>query len=826
MEGGRPPRSPVTAQGDYQVTVIPHYSLGRQVEHKKLPTHYYFLRKTTFTGPVAGIFCRPLPTLPSDHDMSGQEAGGLSDAFTITLTDLPDDVLFHIFSSLTLRGVLRLEHLSQRFQLVISAYLSTLKTLNLYSQCITQDVFRCFDETVVEVIKPGDLQKLLCRCKCVQSIVYIPASSSVLENAREIVNVIAKFKNIHYIEFVDSKNILDEVRAQNVDVVFGEVCIASSAKCNLTSTLPPTRCIYKDIRALYVEGITLDSQTIFYFSNCNEMSLVKCNFEMKSKSDLNALEFPNLSRFVYAEQPGRSASSRVGIVLVQKATESEKLKVLHVGLSEFSALETAASSWKAILLEDLQVVSTGSYSASLQQLKYASVIANICHLCRASLKRISLPSSILIKRFFTELISANSHLQQLKTVNMTGLADTKMFLSPGNLVETFYYQEFLKLSPAISSLSLHSFTGSLVTLTLPLTLTELTLPWDNRLNLEKQRNEIVSTLSVIPQLHSLSILGVEEVDTLLVRHSRPLPLLQISIKTLKEFRLVNACIQAIVLEDCTSLVSFSIQCCPELQEINIPVQSLKKVCIYDDYRNYIDKFIAYFMASRSECSIEPSCHVHLQLHSVVNQEPDHAQTEHQSKANRLFSAIERECKTSSSALDCLVLKDNDMRLFEHNSGEHMYPFTEFTGEFASGRSDVEVRTEISRRERVFEGLNRWVECIMDVKVLLNTSSAEVQHCSELLTSNVTYCEGPFELATNLGYLEELSSSSFVCQPSGQNPHSSGTGASLNVPRIQPVVKSLIGRPLFDADFKINLNPLIIFSVIEYAHNIYTLFYYD
>lgn len=189
--------------------------------------------------------------------------------------------------------------------------------------------------------------------------------------------------------------------------------------------------------------------------------------------------------------------------------------------------------------------------------------------------------------------------------------------------------------------------------------------------------------------------------------------LEISIKSLHVFRMANVYIRAIVLRDCTALHSFSIQCCPWLRDINIPVHSLKKVCIYDDYEEYIDKFISYFMASRSEYNVEPTCHVHLQLHSVLNQEADRAQREHQSKASNLFSFVKKTCNTYSGVLDCMVLKD----LLERNSGEHMYPFTEFKGGFASGRSDVEVQAEITRRERVFEGLDRWGKCILDVKAL-------------------------------------------------------------------------------------------------------------
>ena len=107
-------------------------------------------------------------------------------------------------------------------------------------------------------------------------------------------------------------------------------------------------------------------------ARCVEISLIR---RYTLISELNALEFP-MSQFVYA---GRSASSGVGETLVKKAAQSEKLRVLQVGLSGFSAL----------------------------------------------------------------------------------------------------------VSPA---------------------LTELTLPCDNRIDLEKRRSEVVSTLSLLPQMHTLSII--------------------------------------------------------------------------------------------------------------------------------------------------------------------------------------------------------------------------------------------------------------------------------------------------------------------------------
>lgn len=177
------------------------------------------------------------------------------------LTDLPDDILFEIFSYLPLRGVLCLEHLNQRLQVAISCYLSTLKTLNLYSQYTTRDIFR------EKVIDPNVLEKLLDRCKLVQSIVYIPAPVEVNRTVR----IIAQFDNIQCIEFVDCGAVVDEIRAQNVSMVLSEVCASSSGQCSLTSTLTSTSHLYKHVRALSMEGITMDSQTLLYFSDCIEM---------------------------------------------------------------------------------------------------------------------------------------------------------------------------------------------------------------------------------------------------------------------------------------------------------------------------------------------------------------------------------------------------------------------------------------------------------------------------------------------------------------------------------------------------------------------------
>ena len=736
--------------------------------------------------------------------------------------DLPDDVLFQIFSYLPLKVVLLAELLCQRLKQAVSNYLTTLKNLNFYHQLISEDIFKQWDLNVA--VTADILSRLLQRCTMARSITYIPTSPQT--SHKEIVNAISSF-GVTAIELIDNKDFFDKVRGEHPNMILNEVYLSSTRSILVRSSLTRFSTL-KATNVMHMEDVKVDLSLLAYCSKYSELSFVRCSFEVQSGSEMKSIAFPNLCKFLYTEQPGRSASKQFGMMLVKKAAESEKLITMCLGLSDFAALETVLLNWKATNLEVLEVVSTGSYSASLQQLKYASIVADVCRQCRSSIQTITLPSSILIKRFFSQLITNGLHFGKLQTLQMTGLADTKMFLSPGNLVETLFYQEFLKLCPVISTLSLHSYTGSLISLILPFTLTELVLPWDNRLNLEKQKNETLICLSANPQLKSLSILGVEEVDALLQEyvgssvHARHLPTLEISMESLEVFRLKNVCIQSLNLTGCANLTSFSIQCCPTLNDLIVPVESLTSVTIYDGYIGYISRFVDHFMTARAEHSFTSACHIHIQLHSVVKQEPD-AKVEHTSNGSKLFSAVEKACRNSGNSLDFLILKDKLMHLFEHNSGEAMFPFTEFQAEdqYLSGRFEAEMRTESNRRQCILEGINRWKNCILDVKSAITTSH-NAGNSSETL--ELAYCGSPFQCATNMQYFMRLNALPYLCQPSGCKSEM----LTLNIPRIRPsiiITDEILKRQIPNLQIS-KVNPLILVSIVEYAHNIYTLFYYD
>ena len=368
------------------------------------------------------------------------------DYFSPGLLDLPDDVLFQIFSYLPLKVVLLTEQLCQRLRQAVSSYLTTLKKLNLYHENITEDVFKRWDSNVV--VSANILNKLLQRCTLASTITYLPIFPSTV--CEEIVSVVGSC-GVSAIELVDNKDFFDEIQSQNLDMTVREVYLSPS-KSLLVSSLTE-RSMFNTTNIMHMEDIKVDANLLMYCSRYSELSFVRCCFEIQLTSpEMGNLTFPNLCKFLYIEPPGRSASKQLGIVLVRKAAESEKLRSMCLGLSDFLALEAVLSNWKATNLEVLKVISTGSYSASLQQLKYASIVAEICQLCRSTIQTVTLPSSILIKRFFSQLITKGLHFHQLQTLQMTGCADTKMFLSPGNLVETLFYQEFLKLCPALSCL--------------------------------------------------------------------------------------------------------------------------------------------------------------------------------------------------------------------------------------------------------------------------------------------------------------------------------------------------------------------------------------
>lgn len=760
----------------------------------------------------------------------GTETSYYSEEYKNTTTDilkLPDDVLLKIFSLLPLKSVLQLEVVCRRFHSMVCAYLRMIKSLNFHHSFITQDIFRRYDPTVRQI--PSSLAGILTRCPHANHIVYLPSWGLTSEVfAKEVILSLCEHKNITQIEFCDSWELkhLRELSHLNVK----HVCMSSVEDSMLSKSL----C---NGPRLILERKSIEEMELALLAEYVEIALKECKWMLGSPSAAveHFTSLTKLRSFTYIEPCQSRPHPTVLTNLMKCVVGSQRLESLNLGLSNFQCLEDIVVNWNVDSLQSLEIRSTGSYSATLQQMRYAKTVAELCHNCAHSLKHLTLPSSILVKQFFTYLISKGRLFPCLLKLDMTGLADTKMFLAPGNMVETLYYQEFIKLCPKIESLSLHSFSGSLLALGLPLTITDLTLPWDNRLNMSRQISDVLCTLGTLSNLQKLSIAGVEEVDGLLLealnvfQSERP-PVLELESKSVHEVQISNICVRRVDLTRCTGLSRFTLHCCPHLKKLSLPISTLEQVHIYDGYGPYMDQFISEFSSKTERMAF---CRIHIQLHAVKRREvEDMVAEKHYAMADKVFANVESALLAGSKRLDFLIFKEEGLHLFQHNSGELMYPFTELHPNISSSsRSAEELHDEMDRRSFVMEGIKRWQDFILAIKSAEKAAHPEDSICKTDLTLctkprnsfKVNFCHTDYFCSTNIPFIKRVNGMPHICQPSSL-VYESDTLDHLNVPRLDAIG----GHSRFDVDkslSSVSSDPLVVVSIMEYAHDIHTLFYY-
>lgn len=750
---------------------------------------------------------------------------------------LPDDIFFRIFSLLPLRSVLQLERLCQRLHHAISSYLATVKCIELYFPTTAKDIFRVHDRRVVDhPISPNDLSRIIARCPQATAISYIPVlgtSKPYREKLDELVYVLTQHRKIKQISFCDSFNVLSAVRKLQpyLDVRFNEICV-DSTDLDYAPQFLSSVCV-NDRERLSLGRNTLDYADFDLLAKFTEIEILECSLTStshfgKTSSTFSHTDFPNLKSFTYSEIT-RYSYSPAFASLMSAVTQSPVLITLKLVITNFNVLVDTAHNWRSEILRNLELTSAGSYSASLEHISLAPVVADLITMCASSLETLILASSVLVKQFFTNLVSKLRCFAKLKTFSMTGIADTKMFLAPGNMVETRYYQDFISICPNIISVSLHSFSGSLTSLCLPLGLKEIILPWDNRLNLTQHRDAVFTTLSSLPNLEKLTISGVEEVDSLLQESSalqlRGPPVLAIESETLLKVRLSNICIRKLDLRGCTRLRSFVLHYCPVLQTLLLPARSLQQVHIYDSYHPYMPKFLENFLLQKDRSA---SCHLRVQIHSMRRKEPEMASQPPNDTRYKEFTAdVASACSAASNLLDFAFLCDEKVKLFQHNSGEPLFPFTEFQTCIPScARSAEDIRCELNRRKCVLEGIQRWQNCLQAVTQessgdFVSTAACSTDCSGEREAMNVLYCNSNFRLQTNIPYFLDINQSS-LCQSSGYCGHDQPGDSErllLNVPRLAE------GRSNVLKQYTTTNKPTVIISTSAYAHDIHTLFYY-
>ena len=760
---------------------------------------------------------------------------------------LPDDVLFRIFSLLPLRSVLQLEYLCQRLHHAISAYLSTVKCINLRYPTTTRDIFRIHDPRVVKnPISPDDLSRIIARCPQATKISYIPilgTAKTYRDQVDELVYVLKKHQKISRIGFCDSINVLSALRRLQpyLDIQIDEVCL-DSTDLDYTPPFLSSFCVENRSR-LSLGRNTLDYADFNLLSKFTEIELHECCLTSTShfgrtSSSFSQVDFPNLKSFTYSEIT-RYSYSPAFATLATTVAQSPALLSLKLAVTNFNVLADISRNWRSEGLKNLELTSAGSYSASLEHISLAPVVAELITMCSGSLEMIVLSSSILVKQFFTTLVSKVRCFANLKTFSMTGIADTKMFLAPGNMVETRYYQDFISVCPNLTSISLHSFSGSLTSLSLPLGLKQLTLPWDNRLNLTQHRDAVLTTLSALPNLERLTIAGVEEVDSLLQEASSLLlrgpPTLNIESSTLIDVRISNICIRKLDLRSCARLECFILHYCPVLQTLLLPAKSLEHVYIYDSYHPYMQKFLEDFLLQKERTA---SCHLRIQIHSMRKKEPEMAvQQPNDTKYKELIADVTNACSAASRLLDYVYFCDEEVKMFQHNSGEPLFPFTEFQNCIPScARAAEDIRYELNRKHCIMEGIRRWQQCLHAVKSandikfttappkIIERQSDSPTQLGRTTKYKAVYCNSNFECHTNISHFIELNRSSTLCQPStsSQSTMVDTERMPLNVPRLS---WADVNNRQLSSTYVGTHKPTLILSTVAYAHDIHTLFYY-
>ena len=749
-------------------------------------------------------------------------------------SQLPLVVLLKIFTFLSLEKVLQLEQQCRRLHHAVSAYLKTLKTLNTFHERVLEDVFWWYDPVMS---KPSDSQfaSLLARCPSTTKLILLrptvtPDEAEKAAVHEGVLSALIAHKNIVQIDYCNSlpvaKTIFESLPLMTITTL--------RAQGKGTEFSLPRGCRIKVLclhRVVLVGGIPslpLVEQI--------ELSNVKLTGSPKASQEL--LEFPRLQSFsLSGSPPAPSCFTQLLLALPR----CPLLTSLKFGLSAFDGIEDLLQDEGSFQLSTFELRSIGLYAATFQQYRFAGTMAELCSKNAGSMEQLSLPSSILTKQFFRHFIDNNIFLPKLKWLDVNGIADTKLFLAPGNLVESRYYQDFLRLCPQMASLSLHSFSGSLASLALPLTLTEVTLPWDNRLNLDGQRDSVHSVLATLPGLLRLSIAGVEEVEGIVLEgaevfRSVEAPNLRISSDSLLEFKISNVCIKLIDLRGCTKLSTFALHCCPILKSLALPADPLKHVSIYDSCQPYAKNFLKCFISQRE--SSDP-CHIHIQLHSVRRvtdtTEPP------QELGKWLLANVTGVLASVAHRVDYFVVQKLKSRELEHNSGEPMFPCTEFHPDaYRFRRSEAEIESENEHRGLALEGVRRWVNCLSDLRQF-STHDSELG-CLQLSAPcdfTALYCSEEYRCCTNVPQVTEINRSPLLSQPSSPlNPDSELQ--PLNVPRLDmspsqcqatlssPPPPSKGGSKQLHCSSEkdpLRLNrPLLVISAMEFVHNIHTLFY--
>ena len=739
------------------------------------------------------------------------------DVAKLGLPDLPLDILLKIFSLLPLRAVLKLEHSCRTLQRAIAVHLSTLKCLNLYDGTVLQDEFLSFESNsnMCRAISDGSIARLMSRCPNVTTVTFLPARADVVSAIVELFRP----QSIRELELCCSWKLAERLLRDCSHVSIGVLKLEGISEA---VRLPPN-C---RVRRLDLRGVQLD-EGLPSLSQTEEICLSRVTLHLpKVPENGDMLEFPMLRSFsfngtTFARDRAHLHTSTV--TLLTSLAAAPLLDTLRLSVGGFDELRAVCRVGGFPRLRRLDLACPVWHeSSSPQQSAGAVVVAELCSLCRASLRHLSLPSVALVKQFYTFFLGHDVWFPVLETLEVNDkIYDTKFFLAPFNFVEDQVYNGFLQRFPQLSSLSLHSYSGSLKpgVLQLPVHLTHLTLPWDSRRPSTQSWADVASLVGSQTLLTYLHVAGVESVEGVSeaakLSGKKDTSVIKLDSPTLEVVKVSNVCCSKIVLTGCTMLTRFALQCCPLLRSLALP-SSVEGVSVYDEGRPYMMKFVEGWLSQLGRGGSKSTGHhhhLHVQLHSLHK-----AGTEVPSEMGK--GLLPETVLGFSRSLNYVVLYRHSRKELHHSARESMYSCTEFQpqsdfnpGNLLGNVSPLdEVAEENEHRGLVARGISRWLRYFSaPPQVLTATDGRVAPPVAEKSEFEAMFCGQLYNCYTNMPALVEANASPYLTQPSScssSSSHEGGKGTKvLNVPRT-----GLCAAPL-------NGKPLVCVSVMEYLHHI-------
>lgn len=770
------------------------------------------------------------------------------DVARLGLSDVPLDVLLKIFSLLPLRALLKLEHLCQTLQRAVAVYLSTVKRFNPYGEGVLEDEFLPFENNskLCGAICDGNIARLLARCPNVAAVTFLPARARV-DAVPAMVELLRRGSILH-LELCDSWQLAEPLLRECPHVSIGELRLEGTGS-EMLRLAPNCR-----VRRIHLRGVTLD-RGVPALNETEEISLTRVTLHLPATPESGVQQFHRLRSFSFSGTTfarDRAHLHTSTVALLTSLAAAPHLDTLRLSMGGFDELRDVCrlGGYPSLRCLDLSCP-VWFESSSPQQSSGAVVVAELCALSRASLRHLRLPSVVMVKQFFMFILGNNIWFPCLETLGVgDNVYDTKFFLAPFNFVEDRVYDNFVQRFPQLTSLSLHSYSGSLKpgVLRFPVHLTRLTLPWDSRRPSTQSWVDVAAIVGSLPLLTHLHLAGVESVEGVGEaaklaggKEASSSSVIKLDSPLLREVKVSNVCCSKIVLTGCSGLVRFALQCCPVLRSLSLPT-SVEDVSVYDEGRPYTMKFVEGWLSQLKHAPNGPARRIHVQLHSL-HKAGTEVPTE---KGKGLLPEI---VLGFSRSLNYLVVYRHARRELHHSARDSMYACTEFQpqSEFnpaapgsdpGNNNSRDEVAEENEHRALVARGLSRWlrhfsaappqtVAPLVPKAAPLDPRAApfdpKTAHldpksgagAAEKAEFEAVFCGQLYNCYTNLPALVEANTSPYLTQPSSSSSSSSGSHdvggggvRELNVPRL-----GLCATP------PLNGKPLVCVSVMEYLHHI-------